>query len=144
MPQCQFLFSAVFGFRKVVLRIFSEFDETKAKPPIFPRDTRSQKGKPGGGPRPPPHRSARPRGGRRRHMGWAPRSPPRAALSPIYSFRCENPKEIDHIPEELPERRRHRNLVSGVRSSCSGTLPGRGLTPGAFSIDATASIMLRE
>ena len=35
MPQCQFLFSAVFGSRKAVRAIFSEFDETKAKPPIF-------------------------------------------------------------------------------------------------------------
>jgi hypothetical protein len=36
MPQCQFLFSAVFGSRKAVRAIFSEFDETKTKPPIFP------------------------------------------------------------------------------------------------------------
>ena len=36
MPQCQFLFSAVFGFRKAVLEIFSESDETKSHMPIFP------------------------------------------------------------------------------------------------------------
>ena len=36
MPQCQFLFSAVFGSRKAVRAIFSEFDETKTKHPIFP------------------------------------------------------------------------------------------------------------
>ena len=36
MPQCQFLFSAVFGFRKVVQEIFSERDRMKAKVPIFP------------------------------------------------------------------------------------------------------------
>ena len=36
MPQCQSLFSAVFGFRKAVLQIFSELDETKAHMPIFP------------------------------------------------------------------------------------------------------------
>src|SRR5215218_1523971 len=35
MPQCQFLFSAVFYFRKVSLRIFSELDETKAHGLIF-------------------------------------------------------------------------------------------------------------
>jgi hypothetical protein len=35
MPQCQFLFSAVFYFRKIVLQIFSELDETKAHGPIF-------------------------------------------------------------------------------------------------------------
>ena len=36
MPQCQFLFSAVFGFRKATQEIFSELDETKAEVPIFP------------------------------------------------------------------------------------------------------------
>ncbi|KAK1649196.1 hypothetical protein QYE76_067001 [Lolium multiflorum] len=35
MPQCQFLFSAVFDFRKVSLQIFSELDETKAHGLIF-------------------------------------------------------------------------------------------------------------
>ena len=35
MPQCQFLFSAVFGFRKVTQEIFSELDKTKANVPIF-------------------------------------------------------------------------------------------------------------
>jgi hypothetical protein len=35
MPQCQFLFSVVFYFRKVGLQIFSKFDETKAHGPIF-------------------------------------------------------------------------------------------------------------
>ena len=41
MSQCQFLFSAVFGFRKVVQEIFSEWDPTKAKVPIFP-DTKTE------------------------------------------------------------------------------------------------------
>ena len=36
MPQCQFLFSAVFDFRKVVLEIFSKLDDTRTQPPIFP------------------------------------------------------------------------------------------------------------
>ena len=35
MPQCQFLFSVVFGFRKVTQEIFSELDVTKANVPIF-------------------------------------------------------------------------------------------------------------
>ena len=35
MPQCQFLFSAVFGFRKVTQEIFSKLDVTKANVPIF-------------------------------------------------------------------------------------------------------------
>ena len=35
MPQCQFLFSAVFGFRKVTQEIFSESDVTNVNVPIF-------------------------------------------------------------------------------------------------------------
>ena len=92
MPQCQFLFSAVFGSRKAVRAIFSEFDETKAKPPIFPRDTRSQKGKPGGGPRPPNHMLARLGPQARREVRREPRTSADIAPSPIYSPRRENPK----------------------------------------------------
>jgi hypothetical protein len=36
MPKCQFLFSVVFGSRKGVRAIFSEFDETKTQYLIFP------------------------------------------------------------------------------------------------------------
>ena len=35
MPQCQFLFSAVFGFRNPTQEIFSELDGTKAEDLIF-------------------------------------------------------------------------------------------------------------
>src|SRR6266480_97499 len=38
-----FLFSAVFGFRKVTQEIFSELDETKAETPIFPGTFQSTK-----------------------------------------------------------------------------------------------------
>ena len=93
MPQCQFLFSAVFGSRKAVRAIFSEFDETKAKPPIFPRDTRSQKGKPGGGPRPPNHLLGRLGPQARREVRREPRTSTDIAPSPIYCLRRENPKK---------------------------------------------------
>ena len=36
MPKCQFLFSAVFGFRNPSNEIFSESDEITAQVPIFP------------------------------------------------------------------------------------------------------------
>jgi hypothetical protein len=36
MPKCQFMFSVVFGSRKVVRAIFSKFDETKTQHLIFP------------------------------------------------------------------------------------------------------------
>ena len=35
MPQCQFLFSAVFGYRKVTQEIFSELDNSKIEVAIF-------------------------------------------------------------------------------------------------------------
>ena len=44
MPSASSLFSAVFGFRKVVLEIFSELDTTKTEVPIFPRSTRKSEG----------------------------------------------------------------------------------------------------
>ncbi|KAK1668458.1 hypothetical protein QYE76_056617 [Lolium multiflorum] len=37
MPKCQFLFSAVFGFRNPSKEIFSELDEINAQGPIFTR-----------------------------------------------------------------------------------------------------------
>ena len=113
MPQCQFLFSAVFGSRKAVRAIFSEFDETKAKPPIFPRDTRSQKGKPGGGPRPPNHMLARLGPQARREVRREPRTSTDIAPSPIYCLRRENPKIPSQFPRRVPQRRRHRRQVSG-------------------------------
>ena len=43
MPQCQFLFSSVFGFRKVVQEIFSELDRvTTEEPPTSPEDNDDQ------------------------------------------------------------------------------------------------------
>jgi hypothetical protein len=35
MPPCQFLFSAIFGFRNPTQEIFSELDGTKAEDHIF-------------------------------------------------------------------------------------------------------------
>ena len=59
MPKCQFLFSAVFGFRNPSNEIFSESDEINAQVPIFPgtiQNTREPpEGSPGG---PTPHPGA--------------------------------------------------------------------------------------
>ena len=44
MPKCQFLFSAVFGFRNPSNEIFSESDEITAKVPIFPGSFQSTGG----------------------------------------------------------------------------------------------------
>ena len=67
MPQCQFLFSAVFGFRKAVLEIFSESDETKSQMPIFSDTFQKFKEETKGGSRAPS-----PHGG----VGGPPAAPP--------------------------------------------------------------------
>jgi hypothetical protein len=62
MPKGQLLFSVVFGSRKAVRAIFSEFDETKTKPPIFPGRLQNTEGETERRPRAPtPHgRAGRP------------------------------------------------------------------------------------
>ena len=66
------LFSAVFGSRKVLLRIFSELHETKGHVPIFPTRTRSPKEKRRGARRWPNHMAARQGVGPRLCVVWPP------------------------------------------------------------------------
>jgi hypothetical protein len=51
----------------------------------------------------------------------------------------ENPRSIGVFREEVLQLRRRHRRISGDRSLCSGTLPGRGSAPGAISIDVIAS-----
>jgi hypothetical protein len=123
-------------FRKVVQKIFSELDETKPEVPILLLRIRSAKKRRRRAPRQPHHVVTRPWS--RHRMVWAPRAPTDIALPPIYCLRRENPKEGGLNPWKVSQRCRHRRPVSGDRSLCSGTLPGRGIAPGAISIDSTA------
>ena len=86
------LFSAVFGFRKLLLEIFSELHETRGQVPIFPARTRSPKERRGRATRWPNHTQARQRAQPRHLVVWAPRGSADIAPSPIYSPRRENPK----------------------------------------------------
>jgi hypothetical protein len=74
----------------------------------------------------------------RHQVVWTPGPPSDIALPPIYSLRGENPKSSSLRPRKVPQRRRHWRPISGDRSLCSGALPGRGIAPGAISIDSTA------
>ena len=47
-------------------------------------------------------------------------------------------KESTISPEEFGSSIVTKNPNSGDRSLCFGTLPGRGIAPGAISIDSTA------
>jgi hypothetical protein len=88
-------------FRKATQEIFSELDETKAEPPIFPDTSQSPKMRQRGARGRPHPRVARPGPGPR-HQGLShPGPPPDAALPPIYSPRWEKPKCPINFPRNL-------------------------------------------
>ena len=65
----------------------------------------------------------------------------RPPTSPFRPYILRIAKTLNHraeIHEKFRQRRHHRRPDSGDRSLCSGTLPGRGIAPGAISIDSTA------
>jgi hypothetical protein len=82
----------------------------------------------------PHHEGAWPSPWSRPPMVRAPWSTPDDAPSPIKSLSTENPKTIGVFPRTVPQRRRHRRQISGDRSLCSSTLPGRESAPRAVSI----------
>ena len=85
------LFSAVFGFRKVVKEIFSELDKRNVKVLIFLRrfqNTEEETEEDPEGPTPPP--GAGPPWPRE-HGVWGPRGPAAFALSPTYTPRISKP-----------------------------------------------------
>jgi hypothetical protein len=117
-------------FRKVIQEIFSELDETKAKPPIFPdMKTKSKVETEEGTEVGPHHLVARVLPWPRQAMVWAPRPSSDIALPPINSLQRENPKRVGLHPQKVPQRRGHRRQVLGDRNLYSGTLPGRGIAP---------------
>jgi hypothetical protein len=95
------LFSAVFVFQKSYTEIFSELDETKAKPAIFPKGSRSPKMRRRGARGQTHPRVAWPAPGPR-HQGVRPAGPPPdAALPPIYAPRREKPKWRIAFPRNI-------------------------------------------
>jgi hypothetical protein len=98
-------------FRKVIQEIFSELDETKPEPPIFPDARRSLKESRRGARDQPHPRVAPP--WTRRGVVWAPWSTSNNALPPIRSLRCENPRGVSIFPRKVPQRRRHRRPILG-------------------------------
>jgi hypothetical protein len=88
-------------FRKATQEIFSELDETKAKPSIVPEASRSPKMRRRGA-----RSQAHPRAARPSpwpcHQGVRPPGPPSdAPLSPIYSSRREKPKGRIAFPRNI-------------------------------------------
>jgi hypothetical protein len=103
MPQCQFLFSAVFVFQKSSQEIFSELEETKAKVPIYLTQRRSLKERRRPARRQPHHRVAQVTPWPRHQVVWAPSPPFDIALSPINSLHRENPKGWITFPRSILE-----------------------------------------
>jgi hypothetical protein len=121
-------FLLILCFRKATQEIFSELDETKAEPPIFPKASRSPKMRRRGGTAWPHPRVAWPALGPR-HQGVRPGGPPSdASLPPIYSPRREKPKYPINFPEThrdpLPSLTRDREGPEAL----PGALPERGIT----------------
>ena len=128
MPQCQFLFSAVLGFKKVTQEIFSELDETKAEVPIFTRRRRSPKGS---------------RRGATRGLGAAsPRPAPRVRVGPLASA------DSVHIPRKVPRKvptpAVNANPSREGSEALPGTLPEGEIITGGFYITMPASEVMRE
>src|SRR4051812_3432646 len=137
MPQCEFLFSAVFVFQKSctgnILGIardkfpvpYNHVTKTVPEddlrgPTRWPDPTLAWLG-PGpclGG-------------------VWAHLGAPDSASSPIYSLFWENSRYTRENPRKVPQPPSSPKQDSGDKSLCSGTLPERGSAPGAISIDST-------
>jgi hypothetical protein len=95
------LFSAVFVFQKSYTDLFSELDETKAKPSIFPEASQSPKMRRRGARGQAHPRAARPTPGPCHQGVRPPGPPPHAPLSPIYSPRREKPKGRIAFPRNI-------------------------------------------
>jgi hypothetical protein len=138
MPQCQFLFSAIFLFQKSCTWNILGIRRNKSQTSYFSRHEDGVQSRDRGG-----HRGSHAIGWRaplwpRHHVVLAPLVPSNIALPPINCLWRENPKSIGIHPRKVLQRRRHRRPILGDRSLCSGTLPGWGIAPGAISIDSTA------
>ena len=107
--------------RKASLEIFSELDELRSGPPIFPTRTRSPKERRRGATWQPHHGAAR-ASLPRRGVVWGPRGNAAAALSPIYSSRRENPKYPSHYPRKVPETPPSSTLAREGLEALPGTL----------------------
>ena len=79
------------------------------------------------------------RGGPRPLPASAPRESPHDALWPINCPRRKNPTPRRIFPNTIQSSAAIADKFRGFRRSCFGTLPGRGSTAGAISINAAAS-----
>jgi hypothetical protein len=106
-------------FRKATQEIFSELDETKAEPPIFPEHESESKAETEGARTWQHPRAARAKPWSR-HQGVSPPGPlPDAALPLIYSPRRENRKDPINFPRNLLQAAAVIDVRSGGSRSSS-------------------------
>ena len=132
MPQCQFLFSAVFRFRKATQEIFSELDEINSSDQYFHRDAPGVRRGAGGEPRGPHTMPGRgPAWARAQPVVWGPSRPPAPALRLYIPPRRENPNTPDHIPRKVPSPPSSSTLDREGSEALPGTLPEGRSSPEA-------------
>jgi hypothetical protein len=113
-------------FRKATQEIFSELDETKAKPPIFPHTSQSPKMRRRGARGRPHPRAAWARPWPRHQGVSCPGPPPNAALPPIYSPRWEKPKDPINFSRNILQVATVVDTRSGESRSSSRHPAGEG------------------
>ena len=124
--------------RKASLEIFSELDENLRRP-LFYQKTHGVRRRGELEPRG-PHTWARRDQGSAGAQGWCRLLVHRLA-TPFGLYIAPAPKTLKEStisPEKFQSSAATKNPNSGDRSLCFGTLPGRGIAPGAISIDSTA------
>ena len=139
MPSASSLFLSCFCCRKLLLEIFSELDENLRRFFIGQIRTGARRAGPAEVQKGPRGSHPRVTGGPRPGVTPAPRRPPRDALWPINHPRRENPNRQRIFPNTIQSSAAIADKFRGFIRFCSGTLPGRGLTAGAISINAVAS-----
>ena len=139
MPQCQFLFSAVFVFQKSCTGNILGIGRNKSRSSYFTVTKTEPEGETEKSHEvaTPPLGACPPLDAPRHGVGPSGAHLPRPSAYKLHSD-AKTLNQSASIHEKFRRGRHRRKQVSGDRSLCSGTLPGRGIAPGAISIDSTA------
>jgi hypothetical protein len=119
-------------FRKATQEIFSELDEIKAKPSIFPEASQSPKMRRRGARGQAHPRAARPSPWPRHQGVRPPGPPPDAPVSPIYSPRWKNLKDGSLFLETYCKPSPSSLLYREDPGALPGTLPEWGIPAGGL------------
>jgi hypothetical protein len=135
MPQCQYPIFCCFCVSEKLHRKYSR-NWIKQRPKLLfcPDEGRGPNGSRRGARGHPHHQGVWPRPWPHPPMVRPPWPTSDAAFLTIRSLGKENPRKIGVFPRTVPQLRHRCRRISGDRSLCSGTLPGRGSAPGAISI----------